>query len=388
MVKTPMIKKIIAFGYVNLSDHWASLFYLDKLYQEGFEIEYLNIDLLTLRQNDKIQNSSTYIKQTTVNSIDEFERTVCFYRGKAIFLPCVTIGSQVWRLFTVLLKHKAKYIYIHVGELPSLDAKVSSANLREKLKKLFSKHLVHTLLFNYQKRMICSGLHMAFVAGGVAEAFHRKNGSKRIVRINVRDYDNGVFSEPEEENQWEAKKYWVFLDGYLPYHPDNPAHNIHIEPESYYRSINNFFDLIERKYMKKIIVAAHPKSEYEKKGNKFNGREIIKGQTENMVKSSELVLNHESSAMTYAIIHNKPMIFLITSQIDRETGWYGRKIRFLANLLGCVCINIDDEGQVDRFDLLKNNINIQKREHYKYQYLTSKESETKKSGKIILAGLN
>lgn len=376
------MKKIVAFGYVNLSDHWASLFYLDELSKEGMEIIYLNIDKITLKQNVEIVNHSLCFKQIVINCLKEFEDIVKSLKDSSIFIPCVTIVPEVWNLFKTLIRNNASMCYIHVGELPGSGNDTNIINLTRKLKKVFSKTVIEKTLFYFRKKRILSHLQAAFVAGSVAADFHREYGTKNIININVRDYDDS-FDNKRKNTNVPLNDYCVFLDGYLPFHHDNNVMGIVIEPETYYRSINNYFEYIENRYNLDIVIAAHPKSQYETIGNKFKNRKIIKGQTGRLIKHSQFVLNHESSALTYALLLKKKMLFLTTNGINRNR-WYANSIQKKADLLGCSVINIDNISEVNNLNLNEIEINVTKYNDFKYKYLTSKESENKRSKGVIL----
>ena len=63
-----------------------------------------------------------------------------------------------------------------------------------------------------------------------------------------------------------------------------------IEPycnkEIYFNEINNFFSQYEKHTGLQIIISAHPRANYNKRENPFNGRKIIIGNTVNLVKKS------------------------------------------------------------------------------------------------------
>ena len=54
-----------------------------------------------------------------------------------------------------------------------------------------------------------------------------------------------------------------------------------------------------------MIIAAHPRSEYEKIGNMFNDRIFIRDKTVNLVKFSNFVIAHSSTSISYAILYEK-----------------------------------------------------------------------------------
>lgn len=378
-----MKKSIIAFGYVSLSDHWASLFYLDKLHNAKFNVVYLNIDKISIQQYNDIVNDSTYLEQIVINDINEFEEIVKKSKDNSIFYPNVTIIPRTWKFFKILIKNKAHVYFSHLGELPPLNNGLSVVNIKLKLRKIFSKILIEKVLFHFRKRIISSNLKGVFVAGSVAENYHRKNGCKNIINVNVRDWDNFLEQKDAYSNSWQ-NKYCLFIDSYLPFHPDNLRANLFIEPDCYYKSMNDFFDYFENKYNLEIIVAAHPKSQYDLIGNRFNNRKIVKGQTGKLVQHSEFVLNHDSSSLNYALLYGKKIIFLTTNFINDNTGWFAWKIKALGDLLGCPVVNIDSDEEVNNCDFCDHKFSISKYDDYKFKYLTSEGTRNRCSGDIIL----
>ena len=66
--------------------------------------------------------------------------------------------------------------------------------------------------------------------------------------------------------------------------------------------MNSFFNMIENNGLK-VIIAAHPKSDY--KINPFEGREIYKYKTNELVKNSTFTMAHMSSSINFSVLHNK-----------------------------------------------------------------------------------
>jgi hypothetical protein len=378
-------KKIVAFGYVNLSDHWAELFYFDELIKNGYDVVYLNVDKITLNQYSEIINYSSEIEQKTISTLGMFEQIIIEEINEAIIIPCVTITNCVWPLFKVLLQHKANVYYIHVGELPTTEKIINRENFVRKLTILFSLALLERFIFNYHKKLFCNNLRGAFAAGEIAKRIQQKNGCKNVIEINVRDYDDTLINRSINKKDSTHSNYYLFLDGYLPYHPDNAPLGLIIQPELYFNSMNRFFSLIEKKHGVEIIIAPHPKAEYETIGNKFGGRKIIKKSTRKLIEYCDLVLLHESSALSYAICYQKEMWFLANNDIADNTGWYSDRIKHLAELLGAVYLNVDKYAEVGSRMPTPNACNMKlKYDEYKYKYLTSKKCEETKSGEIIL----
>ena len=89
-----------------------------------------------------------------------------------------------------------------------------------------------------------------------------------------------------------------------------------------------------------VIIAAHPRSQYEKMPGLFNGREVIKGKTLELIAASESVLTHSSTAINFAILFKKPITFLTSDRIEQEP-LYGSFIRHYASLFNKETINME-----------------------------------------------
>ena len=99
----------------------------------------------------------------------------------------------------------------------------------------------------------------------------------------------------------------------------------------------NFLKFLEkRKYI--IKVALHPKNN--KKNNRpFGIRKYYKNQTALAIKHSCGAITHDSNAISFAVLNNKPLIFITTSDLDNSR--FGKRIRYHSKFFGCKPINID-----------------------------------------------
>ena len=104
----------------------------------------------------------------------------------------------------------------------------------------------------------------------------------------------------------------MFLDQYLPFHPGyiQRGEKPEVTAEKYYPAMNNLFSYLEKKFNIEVIIASHPRADYSSRNNFFGDREIIKSDSMKLVENSISVLTHYSSSISYAIIYNKPIIFL------------------------------------------------------------------------------
>ena len=106
--------------------------------------------------------------------------------------------------------------------------------------------------------------------------------------------------------------YAVFLDTAATTHPfyglKRHANKRKVDAMGYIDRLNRFFDQVEKEHNLPVIIAAHPKAEYDKET--FNGRPIIKYKTGQLIEHSSLVLSHYSTSVINAILSEKPLVFL------------------------------------------------------------------------------
>ena len=153
----------------------------------------------------------------------------------------------------------------------------------------------------------------------------------------------------------------IFLDSNFLYNTDYKIHKTKkpITKDIYCKEINIFFDNLEKQLNKKIIIAASPKSNIKKISKIFDKREVAINKTFDLIRESSLVIVHKSTAISFAILFKKPMIFITTNQINES--WLGDEINHIAKLLSCKTINISKISYLEKIFLPKINTSKYKR---------------------------
>lgn len=148
----------------------------------------------------------------------------------------------------------------------------------------------------------------------------------------------------------------IFLDEYIPLHPDNTAANFDRVPmEKYYDQMRSLFDHIEKFLGLHVVVAAHPRSHYENLPGIFGDRPVIRNRTPELVRNAGLVVVHQSMSLNFAILFEKPMVFVVTDDYMRYliedphpqwlANYFGKKLH---NLDEGISINLHEESRVER----------------------------------------
>jgi len=166
-----------------------------------------------------------------------------------------------------------------------------------------------------------------FCPGGEVPASlpHPLIGSNtRVIPIQSLDFDRMWEVEGKSLSEL-PERFAVFLDEYLPFHPDYDAMKIAapLSGEQYYPNLRRIFDRIEEAYSCKVVIAAHPRAVYSEKQVQewFGGRQVVFSETPVLVSDSILALAHASTSISYVILKNKPLLL-----IDSDR-WIGSSMR-------------------------------------------------------------
>ncbi|MDQ1341082.1 MAG: hypothetical protein QG567_2240 [Campylobacterota bacterium] len=116
--------------------------------------------------------------------------------------------------------------------------------------------------------------------------------------------------------------------------------------------MNIFFLFLESKYNLKVIIASHPRAEYEKLAICLMvGLVLAIRPINQLIQHSEFCLGHFSTSMHFAILHFKPLVFITLKEIDHLFGDF---IGQFANKLHGKKLFIDDIECLKRINLSTN----------------------------------
>ena len=91
---------------------------------------------------------------------------------------------------------------------------------------------------------------------------------------------------------------------------------------------------MQRKTNMNIVVAVHPRSNYKEIENQFNNFDIISGSTISLVQKANFVFGHMSTSMNFAVLYNKPIIFLDSNNYSlRLRSWIKEKAETLDSII-------------------------------------------------------
>ena len=104
--------------------------------------------------------------------------------------------------------------------------------------------------------------------------------------------------------------YFVFIDQYMPFHPDNRKYENSFEPAQYYNSIAIQLERLCELTKTQCIILLHPKSKGEELQYIKEKMTCVHGDTAGYIKNSDFIVGQFSTALSYGVIFNKPIIFI------------------------------------------------------------------------------
>ena len=380
--------KVVYVRYVPLTRAIYTDLYFEELVRHNIEVAYL--DLTALFFKDKAVAEEFSFPGTV--KIDSYKQLENYFRGQqngsTLYISIMTFEWRVFKVFRLFTKYQLNTGVFARGVFPSSAVKDNKAKIArlikainfERIKLLFAnKATVLAKKYGYIKPydyIFKAGQYGYFGLGMGSETDYAK---AEIIEVNTVDYDKYIIHKDQpgacKEN------YIVFLDQYLPYHPDTIYLKIKtVAPEPYYKEINNFFDRLEKATGMKVVIAAHPKADRYRDINPFNGRDIYFNQSNDLVKGASLVLTHMSTAICFPVCYDKRIVLLMSQYLNEVFPQYIPMIESIVNACGATLIMMDEKEEINipkKIDPLLYN-------DFKYKYLTSTESENIMSKDIFL----
>ena len=276
-----------------------------------FPVSKFEIWDLSLIFNKKIPSINYNIAQKKINIFtkkEDFSNKLNQLSKEDLIIDPFKV-SRLKFINKILKKNNVKIAFYNLGPLP-IDIN-NRKNQKYILKKILaSPKYFFNKLINYFLTKDIEANFFFIVNKNVLKLLNKKvYKNSKIILTHSFDFNRYLEFENKKRINFIKKDYIVFIDEGVTNHPDYEYLNLkpYCSESIYFRQINKFFDNIEEKFKMKVVIAAHPKVEY--KSNKFN-RKIYFNKTLQLIKNSNLVLAHMSTAINYAVIYKKPILFI------------------------------------------------------------------------------
>lgn len=383
------ICKLIYFRYIPLTQKIYTDLYMYPAEQAGFEVEYWDLSAIFFKENHQQEDSSHLTTTYKFNSYKELEEAIAKQdKSCTLFISIVTYENRVVRLYRLLTKYNCMLGVFGRNMFPLPD-NANRSIIRRLMRVTPKKALQYiknksTLRLKPKGRI--KGYDIMFLAGNNGwRGFGMTNESEvakaHVVEINSDDYDN--YLKNRASPRVVEGDYILFLDEYLPLHPDMALFgNKSISCSDYYIELNRFFDRIEQQFSMPVVVAAHPKALRYKEEDFFNGRQIYFGKTAELSHYAHFVLAHDSTAINYPVSFGVRLHLITTRNIERDDNDTHRHTIMFANYLKCNWQYMDEDSidVVDKIDSTAYN-------KYKHDFQCSIATENTLSEDIFISNL-
>ena len=386
------VKNYLIFLFPYSPTAWdGKRFGFDFLLAQGINIKVFDLSPLISTRSDANNEflQATYI--TKINSYAQLDTEICATVNNSIYIDNINgLNGFKWQsrqLFRLFKKYYARYYLVQIGSLPLLNK--NKLNIISKIKKAFNiKKLTAFVKWKLSNKLVhlqanYFGLYQLpekiFVGHTeMVDSYLKKYRlpASTVIPIHSFDYDRYLDYIRNKQNNFHhasEKNTCVFLDQALAYHSDfgksvsfNP-----VTAKKYFASMQQFFDKIEKETALKVIIAASPRAGQMQTASLFGNRTVIRDQTLELVAHSSLILMHSSTAVSFAILFNKPIVVLKTTEMANSYG-FGNFLDNMALSLGVKPICIDNQEEMSKWslkDYLKGQNNF---DSYKYKYIMTK----------------
>ena len=354
------------------------LFGLSSLTQPDVRIEFWNVSNITFDDNIPYREAPSHIVYKKIVDFNDFDKSIVENNNKdTIYLPYFQYEKRTFWVYRTLSKHNCLLLCTIVGRQPT----VHNINLSKSTfnYKRLRNSLIHRFLLFIKSTPLIHKSDYCFISGKPEIDAGRVVGKNtKFYPFNTFDYQDSLVIDKNVLFK-DKQKMAVFIDQYIPFHPDRLNAGYDVSADQYFDELNKAFDLIEMKYNCKVVIAAHPAAMEYRNKNYFHNREIFYGKTKDLVYNSDIVIAHQSTGMSFAIIYEKPIIIIINKQFHNLH--IGQSCLYKQRVLNTNYIDFCS-GKNDLPEILRIDTKCYK--DYKYEYLTSIESEGKSNTELLL----
>lgn len=251
-----------------------------------------------------------------------------------------------------------------------LPQETERGGLLRKLRKLAAKGPVKTIRLVGNVILCRSAARftrpaLAIVSGQVSSvaAAH----SRETLKVHSFDYD--IYLRQLNSRDVVVRPYAVFIDQDYCFHSDfiHQGGSFLTTPERYFPAICGALRAISQALDLDVRIAAHPRAVYPNaEQDYFEGFPVEYARTAELIKNSAVVVCHDSTAIHFAVLFTKPIIFVTTH--DLIPAFEGRSIAATAAELGKTAINVD--GDLRGVDWRsETSVDVEKYLEFKRKYI-------------------
>lgn len=331
-----MKKKIFFLFEYKYFDKYTNFYNINFLskYFDIYIFDFHKIFSKNFRKN--IKNTFKSRKFYIITKISEFKNFIINKK------PCYVVleGSEDFKyeMSKILKPHSdAKIVEFYAGTVPEDIHHYNLYGIKKILFSfkaiLFSRLILNKILiyifnkiksiFSIKKKFKSYFTDILFYAGDHTLKLDSIRNKKILKYVPSPSFDYDIYLKQKKLKKiFSRKKYAVFLDSMIVHHEDyRMNYKYHTVPVTlkYFNEMNKFFDKIEKHLNLEVVIALHPNCNVKNYSKFFDDRKCIKSDTARLVRDSKFIFSHASTtAINFAIIYNKPIVYIITNEMQRS----------------------------------------------------------------------
>ena len=395
-----MKKKIIFIQSFKFLDFHYKLYEINKL-KKYFDVECHDI---TLIKNKKIEFHYRYLKnQFKIYKFNNFFiwkkkifETLEKYNDDLIifFVHFPTTFFELY-IYWKLIRKKSNVCVFDFNNLISLNLNENS-EIYEKIFYKINRFITRPKqIINHKKISLIS-----FIVNKLAKHIYPKYifvNSKNYYLVNkkkwkktkvrrIHSWDGSQFINFKKKTKSKNKKVATYLSAFsLKSASDSANYNTSRLENSKYilKSLDNFFNYLEKNLNFHITIAKHPREEENFNSTIYKNKKRFASKylTSELVFDSNIVITTMSSAISFAALFKKPILFIITNEHYKNISLV-KYTKAIAKYFNSELVNIDLNKDY-KINIKLNNSTIEKYKHYRKNYLISDKFKHKLNSQIL-----
>ena len=293
------------------------------------------------------KNKQNILVIDTIGNFDNF--------GNSLNLFLIYYHLKMKKIFLIKFYYPGiplSYFFIRKREF--FFKKIFKALYNFFLKPLFTLNKLNTYFFLFIGKILKFYPNIVFVAGNkFINRIKKQNKKTIVVPISTIDYSKILIKKRNKIKSIKySNNYAVYIsdrDYNMP--PEEALQDKNIKSKlsfyGWHKPLLNFFDNLEKKFNLKIIIAAHPKAIKKNNIKMFSPRRVFFDKTYKLIEHCKFVILLRSSAINYAVIYKKPIIFLTGKEL---TDAQNISISSIANHFNQTPFNINSKFDRNRFN--------------------------------------
>lgn len=379
--------------YLNDYDRFG----IDNFLEKGFEINICNVGPIIypdFYKNAEKKNRYEGSLQKVFYKKKDLKDYLTFNK-KNLFLIKIHYNHFTHFIFRIISNLNIDYLFSIINIVPSNIEIKKYKELKNYLNLKTILRVINNRLVSFLKRYFQKIKPPKYlIAGGIKslESPQASIISKSTKIIWTHSYDFDKYLDKEEQKltktNLQENNFAVFIDAPSPLIKHDaliPGISSPLTADIYFPSLCNFFDKIENNLNTNVVIASHPKSKHLDRPKYFGGRKVYENMTIDLIKESKLIINRNSTAINFAILYSKPIIFHTSNEILKHHVMR-HQINSMSKLFEKTPINIDKSENIDWHNELYINKELYKK--YYNNYIKNPKSKKKYLWDIVIDEIN